>query len=300
MTLKSSLALLLVLALAWIGWDTSVRSAPPHRAEWLQAQDTRVRVLRAGPARAGDTTLVLLHGFSESLLTWRFVLDRVAREHPVVALDLPGFGMSEKPEGRYDLEGMVGRLEDFLARNTSGPLVLVGHSMGGELATALALDNPERIKGLILIAPAGLGVTSALGDSGSRARAVAAWATAALAFVLPIHDPAWLEESDSGAVYELTGDSAYARVTREVIERFDFGALAGRYGEVRQPVLLIWGRQDPTIPFELGEQMAAQLPCRRFVPLSSTLHRPHQTQPDTVAAEMLRFLEELEALRSRC
>ena len=69
----------------------------------------------------------------------------------------------------------------------------------------------------------------------------------------------------------------------------DFAALEQRYGELRQPVLLIWGDHDPTIPIEIGERIASVLPCRRFVRLF-TLHRPHQTLPDTVTAEMQRFL----------
>lgn len=68
-----------------------------------------------------------------------------------------------------------------------------------------------------------------------------------------------------------------------------FAAIGERFQELRQPVLLIWGRQDPTIPFEIGDRMAALLPCRQFVPLLA-LHRPHHTVPDTVASSMDAFL----------
>ena len=71
---------------------------------------------------------------------------------------------------------------------------------------------------------------------------------------------------------------------------FDFAALRDSFALIRQPVLLIWGRQDPTISFAIGESLAVKLPCRRFVPLDNALHRPHQTSPDTVLAEMESFV----------
>src|SRR5437899_12900009 len=84
-----------------------------HRAEWLDAGDTKVRAVRAG---AGDTTLLLLHGFAESLFTWRAILDPLARTYRVVALDLPGFGGSEKPDVPYTIDAMTERLNRFLDR----------------------------------------------------------------------------------------------------------------------------------------------------------------------------------------
>ena len=70
------------------------RPLPRHRAEWLAVDGVRLRTVRAG---SGETTLVLLHGYGESLTTWRSVFDRLAERHRVVALDLPGFGSSSKP-----------------------------------------------------------------------------------------------------------------------------------------------------------------------------------------------------------
>jgi pimeloyl-ACP methyl ester carboxylesterase len=80
-----------------------------------------------------------------------------------------------------------------------------------------------------------------------------------------------------------------AASARRVLEQFDFAAVGERFRLVRQPVLLIWGNRDPTIPLAVGDRIAALLPCRRFVVLPA-LHRPHQTSPDTVLAEMDAFL----------
>src|SRR5207247_1295891 len=174
---------------------------PLHRAEWLEAGETRVRAVRAG---AGDTTLILLHGFAESLFTWRAILDPLARTYRAVALDLPGFGGSEKPDVPYTLDALTERLSAFLDRWTPGPVVVVGQSMGGALAASLALRRPERVVALVLIAPAGAGVgLGGLVDSMNPSKASAlAWYLAHRSFILPDHDPDWLWEPEPEASYD--------------------------------------------------------------------------------------------------
>jgi pimeloyl-ACP methyl ester carboxylesterase len=252
----------------------------------MENDSLRLRVLEAGH---GDTTLVLLHGYGESLLAWRLVLDRFTRHYRVIALDLPGFGLSDKPDVAYDYPAYQRWIGDFLADHTKGPVVVVGHSMGGQIAAGLALDHPDRVVAAILIDPAGAGINTLLTDTGGIASPSTQWVASAISFVLPVHDSAWLAEPRGASDYEPSADSNTTRAARRVLEQFDFAALQHRFGELKQPVLLIWGEQDPTIPLSIGERIAAALPCRRFVPLV-TLHRPHQTLPDTVAAEMESFL----------
>lgn len=271
--------------LLWVGLGDSRRLTPRHRAEWMEVDGVQVRALLAG---RGDTTLVFLHGYGESLLSWRLVLDRFTRRYRVLAIDLPGFGASDPFSGRSDFSAYARWLGILISTRTDGPLVVVGHSMGAQLAAGLALDDPARVVAAVLIAPAGAGVNPFLLDSGTVASLASRWGAAAISFVLPAHDSVWLREPPEDHQPERRSDSAHES-SRRVLEEFDFAALADRFREIRQPVLLIWGRQDPTIPFEVGERIAAQLPCRRFVPLA-TLHRPHQTLPDTVAAEMEAFL----------
>jgi pimeloyl-ACP methyl ester carboxylesterase len=272
--------------LLWAGLGQPRRPRPAHQAEWIEVDGVRTRALRAG---RGDTTLVFLHGYGESLLSWRLLLDRFSRHYQVLAFDLPGFGLADKPATGYDYPGYERWLGDLLARHTSGPVVVVGHSMGGELAAGLALDHPDRVVAAVLIAPAGSGINPLFLDTGSIASPAAHWIASAISFVLPVHDPDWLAEDPTAAAYQPAEDSAADAAAREVLAHFDFAALETRWSDLRQPVLLIWGRQDPTIPLAIGQRIAATLPCRRFVPLL-TLHRPHQALPDTVAAEITAFL----------
>lgn len=249
-----------------------------------------MRAIRAG---TGDTTVVFIHGFGESLFSFRAEFDRLALRYRVVALDVPGFGLSDKPSGPYDLGTQTDRLSSFLDRWTTGPVVLVGHSMGGELAAALALRRPARIVALVLISPAGYGLAKRLDSLAPGTIGVIGWAGAfATTGALPVHDAAWLAEPAERARYSPAADPAYRHALETILRDFDFRALHDSFGSVHQPTLLIWGRLDPTIPFALGESIAVKLPCRRFVPLDATLHRPQLTDPDTVTALLLDFLRE--------
>lgn len=269
--------------------DRQLAPSPEHRAELLTAGDIPVRAVRGGH---GDTTLVLVHGFGEHLLTWRSVFDRLASRYRVVALDLPGFGASGKPEGPYTLEAMAGRLGAFVETWTEPPVVLVGHSLGGAIAAQVALAQPALVQGLILIAPAGLDVGLAMvtGEPGpAKAAAVGIW-EAARAFMTPLHDPAWLAEPDSLAQYDPALDPAFRVSTAKVLSEFDFRGVGGRFADLTQPTLVIWGLDDPVIPSSLADSVAGLIPCRQLVKLRRTLHRPQIERPDTVVTVIERFL----------
>jgi pimeloyl-ACP methyl ester carboxylesterase len=265
------------------------RAQPLHQAEWLDAGGVTLRSVRAG---AGDTTLLLLHGYGESLTTWRAVFDPLASGARVIAIDLPGFGGSAKPDVPYSLPAMTDRLSRFIDKWTAGPVVVVGHSMGGELAAALALARPDRIVRLVLIAPAGyrIGLGGIAGSmTPGKARTIGRY-LALRSFVTPIHDPGWLGEPDSTADYDQTSDPSYSRAASRVLEEFDFVALRSRFGELRQPTLLIWGGLDPVVPFAAGDTLSRIIPCVRFLPLPKAFHRPQAETPDTVIAAIRSFL----------
>jgi pimeloyl-ACP methyl ester carboxylesterase len=281
-------ALLAGLLLAGIT-DQRWQPSPPHRAEWLEAQGITVRAVRSG---SPPPTYVLLHGFGEHLLTWRSVFDVLARSGRVVALDLPGFGGSDKPADGYSLPTMTGWLAAFIERWTAPPVILVGHSMGGALAAALAIARPALVERLILIAPAGhsVGLGGLATDVGeTRAAAIGIW-EAARAFITPMHDPAWLQEPAARARYDPTLDPAFARAVARILLQFDFTGIGSRFRDIPHPTLLIWGSLDPVIPAATGDSVASLLPCRRLEVLENTLHRPHVERPDTVLALIGLFL----------
>jgi pimeloyl-ACP methyl ester carboxylesterase len=276
------------VALLWLGWNAPRSRGPRHVARWIQVDGMRLRALEAG---RGDTTLLFLHGYGESLLAWRQLLDHFTPHYRVLAVDLPGFGLSDKPAGAYDYPSYARWLGDLLTQHTTGPVVVVGHSMGGQIAAGLALDHPDRVVAAVLISPAGGGINPLISDTNGIAAPSTEWVVNALSYVFPVHDTTWLRDPAGVAGYDPSADTTAADAARQVLRQFDFAALDGRFADLHQPVLLIWGRQDPTIPFDIGQRIAAELPCRRFVSLLA-LHRPHQTEPETVTRVMDDFLRQ--------
>jgi pimeloyl-ACP methyl ester carboxylesterase len=281
------LAALLVVPLVFF-LDRTRQGEQRYQAEWLRAGDVSLRVLRTG---RGDTTMLLLHGYGESLLAYRGLIAPLAKRFSVVAVDLPGSGLSEKPAGPYTLESMVSRLSRALDGWINGPVIIVGHSMGGEIAAALAIERPDRIVKVILIAPAGydLGMGLAEEPFSDRKKALAGWSVKARELLVPVEDDDWLTDPP-GMTEAARSDSASRRAAVAFLRDFDFAALKGRFGLVRQPTLLIWGGVDPLIPIEIGRKIAGELPDVRFVEIGNSWHRPHVEQPERVTREILQFV----------
>lgn len=283
---RNALSAALLTGAAAVGLhDAWSAPEPAHRAEWIRAGDVNVRAVRMG---TGDTTIVLMHGYGESLLAWRGIADRLARRYRVLAFDLPGFGAGDKPDAGYDLATTTARVADLVRRSARRPTILVGHSVGGEIAASVALAYPDLVQGLVLIAPAGFGVSQAAGRLPDAAKALAGATTPLL---LPVHDPRWLAEPPAMARYEPLADPEYRRATALMIRDFDFSGIGARFRAVRQPTLLIWGRLDPTIPLSTGRAIAGMIHDSCLRVLDHGLHRPHEAQPDTVFALISSFLE---------
>ncbi|MBI1798031.1 MAG: alpha/beta fold hydrolase [Candidatus Eisenbacteria bacterium] len=95
-------------------------------------------------------TVVLLHGLGSSAEDWLPTARRLASRHRVELVDLPGHGGTEMPEP-FSLERAAAALDASLAQISDEPVILVGHSLGGLLAAAEAIEHPARVRGLVLV-----------------------------------------------------------------------------------------------------------------------------------------------------
>ena len=123
--------------------------------QWAEVDGIRVRYARRGP-EAGVPVL-FVHGFGGDLGNWLFNLDAVAELAPVIALDLPGHGQSDAKLPGTSLAALSGFVAKFLDPLGVERVHWVGHSMGGAIGAQFALDHPQRVASLALIASAGLG-----------------------------------------------------------------------------------------------------------------------------------------------
>ncbi|WP_159728126.1 alpha/beta fold hydrolase [Methylosinus sp. Ce-a6] len=102
-------------------------------------------VLGAGPA------VVLLHGWPQTWFAWRATMERLARRFTVVAPDLRGLGVSERPPSGYDKRAVAEDIATLIDRAAGGRAHVVGHDMGGKAAYVLALLRPEKVERLVLV-----------------------------------------------------------------------------------------------------------------------------------------------------
>jgi pimeloyl-ACP methyl ester carboxylesterase len=282
------------LAIVLLTSGPGERRPAPHRSLYVAAGRLRLRAVRAGHG----PSLILLHGYGESLIAWRGAFDLLAAHADVTALDLPGFGLSSKPPNGYGTEDLAGSVLAAATALGIDSFVLAGHSMGGTVAVAAARLAPDRVRALVLIDPAGAAPPPMLPESAqtarSVARAVVAEYEAQRARFTSIHDPAWLAEGARDGAYLPAEDSAYRSALSAALREFDFAYLTPeRVRAIKCPVLLLWGAFDPVVPLRDGEVLAQTFASARLIVFPRTWHRPHVERPAETADTILAFLREL-------
>jgi pimeloyl-ACP methyl ester carboxylesterase len=283
----------------------------PQPVDWLAASglDARftsvaghqLRYVRAGRGPA----VMLVHGFGSSLYTWKDVVPRLASDHEVVALDLPGFGLSDQPP---DLtadalpESVVGLMEVLGLQRAA----LVGNSLGGATVALVAASHPDRTRALVLVDAAGFNM------SPDRQPAFVRYTLSPagrLLGVLPgrrllvelalrdvFHDERLLTEERV---------AEYVRAARRPGSAASIQSLAtsmrGRYGLVQEalarveaPTLVVWGREDRWIPISDSERFAAAIAAARTRVIENCGHMPQEERPAELAAAVRSFLEDVE------
>jgi pimeloyl-ACP methyl ester carboxylesterase len=271
------------------------RSLPPESL--IEADGRRIHVEAAGDG----FPLLLLHGFGASTLLWEPVLPALAQYRRAVAIDLYGFGWTERPKepAAYTLEGQERMILAVADRLGFARFDLAGHSYGGAIALFLASRHPERVRSLILVdnAMPRYAAERRAKRYGSRALARLYVRTFALRSARVRRG---LEESyadDTKVTKELV--RAYQkRLQVEGVEDAFYGLTAPN-GEppveldlstLEQPTLVVWGDEDSLIHEEDARRSATKLPRGRFVGLPSCGHVPTAECPEAFVAAVTPFL----------
>lgn len=224
------------------------------------------------------TPLLMLHGFMGDGSCWLPLGDRLKSSFRCISLDLLGFGASARPTIRYDIAKEVAFLRQAVQALNLDSFYLLGHSFGGWVSAAYALNYPESLKGLILAAPAGIRDDSFSGRY-DHLRPIL-WETPAIDWVLDFIKPlagvigqektiaqiAWMRRelntqpaARSFLVDRLRPEDAIDTVEKEL-------------HRLTVPTLVITGDQDETIPVWHSETYANEIPNAELVILPNTDH----------------------------
>lgn len=250
--------------------------------------------------------LLLLHGLGESIFTWHEILPALAARHRVIALDLKGFGRSDKPDdGAYAADDQAALVARFIEKRGLTGLTLVGHSFGGTVAlrTALAegIAGTGRVRRIAVIgAPAlpratarhlDLVLTPLIPDTVAEILPPDAAARLLLREAMGGRVPSERHVEGYAAPYREEGAMrAFLATARAIVNERDHEAIAARYRGLDLPVLAVWCRKDPIVPLRAGRQLAAALPRARLAILEGCHHLPQHERPRRLLRTLTPFL----------
>ena len=125
----------------------------PYEVHRLQISDSlNIAYVDEGQ---GKCTLLFIHGLGSNLKAWQKTIDSLRAEYRCIALDLPGYGKSAGGDFAYDMQFFAAAVDAFIKKMRLKNVVLVGHSMGGQVALHTVLNKNKNVEKLILLAPAG-------------------------------------------------------------------------------------------------------------------------------------------------
>lgn len=286
-------------------------------SRFADASGVRLHYIEAG---AGDPPVVLLHGLGSSVTKWRDTLPLIGARRRGIAVDLPGFGLSEAPRARYTLGFLAGGVRAFLDSIGVERCVLVGNSLGGLVAMWIAAAWPERVAGLALVDPALPLPAGARPDASTSLRMAVACLPGVgealySAFVRfksaddqladglrrNVADPSRL----SAETLRRMHDESEQRRNRTELRRPTLSAqrqlvwmLTARRAEVdrvaaslKVPTLLLWGSEDRLVPLPTGEHWVGKIPGAELIVLEGAGHNPQMEFPDRFAELVLAFAD---------
>jgi pimeloyl-ACP methyl ester carboxylesterase len=250
--------------------------------------------------------LVLIHGLGASTFTFQRVLPELARRFRVVALDLKGFGFSDRPDGDYTLAAQADLIRQLMDRLGIERASVLGHSMGGAVAMRLALAYPERVERLIL--------ASSASDLELERRILGA---ALLGRLLPLVAPFTLHNRRFRELSLKSGFYDPDHCTEQIIEGYMLpGRVRGylralgdtmahwrrdpplRPADITHPTLVLWGEADRWLPPSRGERLQRLISGSRLEVIRGGGHLFLQEQPESSLRLIEDFLLEKEAART--
>jgi len=256
----------------------------------LDVGGRRLRYLELG-AGAGVPVL-LVHGFGADLNSWMFTQPAVSEGRRTIALDLPGHGGSTKDVGTGDAGTFVAVVENALDALGVERVHLVGHSMGGAIAAMVAVQKPEQVASLTLIATAGLGpeINAAFIEGFVRA---SRRRDAVEVLNLLVHDPALVSRTMVEDVLRYKRIDGVTTALDAIAHtwfaggRQAYDVLAGVTG-LAAPVQVIWGRNDRIVPVAHAEALASRVPVHI---VDAAGHLPHMEKAGDVNRLIKGFIE---------
>jgi len=245
---------------------------------------------------SGNTPILLIHGFDSSVFEYRRLLPLLAEKNETWAIDLLGFGFTERVAGLPFSQKAIGsHLYYFWKTLISQPVILVGASMGGAAAIDFTLNHPEAVKQLVLIDSAGFAVTSNNGK-----------------FLIPplgylatsfLRNPKIRQKISVNAYFDETLASVDAQTCaalhlempnwNQALIAFTksggYGGFGDKLSQIQQQTLILWGKQDRILGIADAEKFKSAIANSQLIWIPDCGHVPHLEKPQITAQHILDF-----------
>lgn len=277
----------------------------PDNASFMHVEDTRVRYVDVGEG----PTVVLVHGFGASLDTWQSIIQVLAENHRVIALDLKGFGWSGRPRGDYSPPAqakLVWSLLDELGvgQNENDKAALVAHSWGSSVVLQMALDRPASVERIALYDAwvydeqlPSFFVWARAGGLGELMFRLFYKERPEDKIALAFFDKRYVTQDLVEHTRRMQERPGTMAAHLEAVRGQDYREVQKRYKTIDVPVLLLWGREDKVTTLQMGERLLQDLPNARLEVYPRCGHFPMIEAASASTRDLKDFLLVEEAAR---
>ena len=256
--------------------------------------------------RGDGPPILLIHGFGTNVFTWRHIAPDLSRDHRVIAVDLKGFGQSDKPfDDRYSAADQAELLVQLILDRDLRDLTLIGHSYGGGVALLLALEADTRLQGRIaklvlldtIAYPQSIPVFFKLLDMPVVSQLSLRMAPPALqiqmALKIAYYDRSKIGRDEIAAYAEpmktAAGKHAIIYSARQILPA-DAEQISARYSSITLPTLILWCDHDRIVPLGVGLKLKRAMPNATFRLIDQCGHMPQEEQPEATLLQIREFL----------
>jgi pimeloyl-ACP methyl ester carboxylesterase len=205
----------------------------------------------------GSQTLIFIHGLGSYIPAWNKNIAELAQHYHCIAVDLPGYGKSSKGNYEFSMTYYAQVIKEFATKKGLKNIVLVGHSMGGQIALTTALQYPDLIEKLVLIAPAGFETfnkgerswfTNVMSPDAVRLTPVDQIRTNLTYNFYNMPDDAEFMYTDRVAMRTAVDFNGYVYAVSESVKGMIEQPIYDFLPKIKQPTLAIFGANDNLIP----------------------------------------------------
>ncbi len=257
--------------------------------KYVAIRGNKIRYLEEGSA---EKCIVLLHGLGGMAERWTPVIPLLSKKYRVIALDLIGYGHSDKPKTDYTPELFTEFILDFLDTLSVDTIFMVGTSLGGQIVAECAATQKNSIKKVVMISPAGMMKESTPTlDAYTMAALYPTYETVKTAYEMMMNQ--------KNGPSQRTIDNFIANMSQPNAKMVFLSTLLGLKNSpvitkklqlINIPTLIVWGSNDNMIPVKYAKDFVSAIKNSNLIVMEGCGHIPYEEKPDEFSKMILEFL----------